>query len=172
VRGARTRGVGGRAGQGGAAGGARQAEGYTLRVPIEVRFRDVDMMGHVNNAVYFTYFEVARTHYWKALGRRHFGRAMDFVLARAECDFRSPVTLEDDLSCAIRVASFGRRSFVFEYLLRDEKTGRLVAEGRSVQAMYDYERRCVRPLDEKAKEAIRRLEGRPIGTAGSPGTDS
>jgi len=138
------------------------AGGYALALPVEVRFRDMDSMGHVNNAVFFTYFENARIAYWRAVPAVRTRRALDYILARAECDFRSPVTLEDELTCHIRVGSFGRSSFTFEYLLREERTGRLVAEGRTVQAMYDYAARTTRPIDEALKAAIREFEKREI----------
>jgi acyl-CoA thioester hydrolase len=137
--------------------------GFALAVPIEVRFKDVDAMGHVNNAVYFTYFENARIAYWKALGLSRPRGEVAYVLARAECDFRSQTTLEDDLVCLVRVGAFGRTSFTFEYLLRDRRSGRAVAEGRTVQVVYDYAARQPRPLDDDLKEAIRRFEGRVIG---------
>jgi len=120
------------------------------------------MMGHVNNAVYLTYFEVARAHYWRRLGEAESCRIRTYVVARAECDFLSPATLDDDLECHLRVVSFGRTSFVFEYLLRDRVGGRSVAEGRTVQVMYDYAAARPRPLDEPFKAAIRRFEERAI----------
>ena len=141
---------------------ARSAEGFSLAVPIDVRFRDMDSMGHVNNAVYFTYFETARIAYWRAVPGIRSRRNLDYILARAECDFRSPTTLEDDLHCHIRAAAFGRSSFVFEYLLRDERTGRSVAEGRTVQVMFDYTARAGRPLDPEVRKAIEQFEGRTI----------
>ncbi len=140
----------------------KPADGYALAVPIEVRFKDIDAMGHVNNAVYFTYFENARIAYWKALGMSRPRGEVAYVLARAECDFRSPATMEDEIVCHTRLPSFGRTSFVFEYLLRDERSGRMIAEGRTVQAMYDYEARAVRPVEESLKEAIRSFERRPL----------
>ena len=139
-----------------------KAEGYALTVPVEVRFRDMDSMGHVNNAVYFTYFENARIAYWRAVPGIRSRRNLDYILARAECDFKSPTTLEDDLCCHVRVAFFGRSSFAFDYLLRDERTGRVVAEGRTVQVMYDYTVRRSRPLDPEVKKAIEEFEGRAV----------
>jgi acyl-CoA thioester hydrolase len=139
-----------------------KAEGYALAVPVEVRFRDMDSMGHVNNAVYFTYFENARIAYWRAVPGIRSRRNLDYILARAECDFKSPTTLEDDLCCHIRVAFFGRSSFAFDYLLRDERTGRSVAEGRTVQVMYDYAGARKRPVDEDTRAAIESFEGRTI----------
>jgi acyl-CoA thioester hydrolase len=141
---------------------AANAEGYSLAVPVDVRFRDMDSMGHVNNAVYFTYFENARIAYWRAVPGVRSRRNLDYILARAECDFRSPTTIEDELVCHVRVASFGRSSFVFDYLLRDERSGRIVAEGRTVQVMYDYVVRKSRPLDPDLKAAIEQFEGRVI----------
>lgn len=135
---------------------------YPLSVPIEVRFRDMDSMGHVNNAVFFTYFENARIAYWRAVPKIRARKALDYILARAECDFRSPATVEDALACHIRVGSFGRSSFTFEYLLRDERTGRVVAEGRTVQAVYDYAEKRTRPLDPGLRAAIEEFEGREI----------
>jgi len=135
---------------------------YALSLRVDVRFRDMDSMGHVNNAVFFTYFENARIAYWRAVPAIRTRRALDYILARAECDFRSPVTLEDELTCHIRVGSFGRTSFTFEYLLREERTGRVVAEGRTVQAMYDYAARTTRPIDDGMKTAIQEFEKREI----------
>ena len=137
----------------------KPADGYALAVPIEVRFKDIDAMGHVNNAVYFTYFENARIAYWKAVGLNRPKGEVAYVLARAECDFKSPATMDDALVCHTRVGSFGRTSFTFEFLLRDEAGGRVVAQGKTVQVIYDYAARAAQPLDEDLKRAIRRLEG-------------
>jgi len=138
------------------------AEGYLLVVPIEVRFKDIDMMGHVNNAVYLTYFENARAAYWRALGAWAGRPESTYVIAQAECDYRSPATLDDELGCHIRVTRLGRTSFAFQYLLRDEKSGRTIVEGRSVQVMYDYGEGRPRPLDDDLRDRIRRFEKGPI----------
>ena len=62
---------------------------FKFSTHIEVRFRDLDALGHVNNAVYLTYFEIARLHYWKKLfGSEAFSRH-GFVVVRAECNYRS-----------------------------------------------------------------------------------
>ena len=135
---------------------------FPVAAPIEVRFRDLDGMGHVNNAVYLTYLEIARAHYWRALGENEWPRLRTYVVARAEIDYRRPAALGDDLVCHVRVASFGGRSFTMEYLLVDRRSGGTIANARTVQAMYDYEAGTSRPLDDKVKEAIRRFEGRLI----------
>ena len=101
-------------------------------VGVEVRFRDLDAMGHVNNAVYLTFFEQARLAFWMAL---HPGGApgevidparIGFVVARAECDYASPVRLGERLLVGCRAGDFGTSSFAFDY--------RIVAAGGSVDA--------------------------------------
>jgi acyl-CoA thioester hydrolase len=141
----------------------RAADGFPLAVPIEVRFKDIDSMGHVNNAVYFTYFENARIAYWNALRKSRIRGDVSYVLARAECDFKNQATMEDELVCNIRVSSFGRSSFHFQYLIRDERSRRTIAAGESVQVTYDYGTGKVLPLDGDLKKVIRSFEGRPIG---------
>lgn len=140
----------------------RKVRGFRLAVPLEIRFKDIDAMGHVNNAVFFTYFENARIAYWNALKKSRIRGDVEYVVARAECDFKSQVTLEDVLSCHIRVSSFGRSSFCFEYLIRENRSGRAIATGRTVQVGYDYRKGRVRPIGEPIRRLIRRFERRPI----------
>jgi acyl-CoA thioester hydrolase len=116
---------------------------------IEVRFRDCDPLGHVNNAVYLTYLEQARLVQWRTLwkfGRLHAdgeaGAARDapgVILARAEIDFKRPARYGDELDVRIGLAAVGRTSFTYEYEIADAED-RLVATARSVQVMYDYDR--------------------------------
>jgi len=141
---------------------AAAAEVYPVEALVEVRFRDLDPMGHVNNAVYLTYLEVARAHYWRALGQTESTAIRTYVLARAEIDYRSPVRLGDEILCGVRVESFGRRSFTMRYRLRERKSGRLIATALTVQARFDYEAGTTRPIDEESKRQVRTFEKREI----------
>ena len=102
-----------------------------------VRFRDLDGMGHVNNAVFLTYMESARIAYLSALGAGD-NPLRNLILARAEVDFRSPITFGEDVEVGVRAAKIGNKSFELEYEVRAD--GRLAAEGKSVLVGYDYER--------------------------------
>jgi acyl-CoA thioester hydrolase len=108
---------------------------------LEVRFRDCDPMGHVNNAVYFTYLEQTRFAHWRSLwGFGNPGLPPDMpgvILAHAECDFQRPVRYGDALEIHLHVAEIGRTSFKYEYEIVDAQ-GRTVATARTVQVMYDY----------------------------------
>ena len=147
--------------------GVNMSGSVPVEVPIEVRWRDLDALGHVNNAVFFTYFEFARLSYLRALLGDDFEvdpatslpRGYQFILAEVTCHFRSPITLADRPVVAIHVSRVGHKSFVFEYRMTDRVTGRLLAEGCSTQVWYDYAAGQSVPAPEEAVERMGRLQG-------------
>ena len=104
----------------------------------QVRFRDLDPMGHVNNAVFLTYLEQARIAFFEQQGLPVGLEDMNLVIARVEIDFRAPVRLGQEVEVAIRAGRVGTKSFDFEYGLTVD--GETVAEAKSVQVAYDYGR--------------------------------
>jgi acyl-CoA thioester hydrolase len=121
---------------------------------IEVRFRDCDLLGHVNNAVYLSYLEQARVGYWQRLSGSA-GVPRSFILAHAECDYRAPATLGDRLVVRVAVTAIGRTSFTLDYEVVNARTRQVVATARTVQVMYDYSagRSIPIPDDVRAKLA-------------------
>jgi|SRR5690348_13285310 acyl-CoA thioester hydrolase len=108
---------------------------------LEVRFRDCDPMGHVNNAVYLTYLEQTRFAHWRSVwgqGAPQLPPGMPgVILAHVECDYRRPAKYGEVLDVRMRVAAIGRTSFQYEYEIVDE-SGRSVLAAKTVQVMYDY----------------------------------
>ena len=104
-----------------------------------VRFRDLDPMGHVNNAVFLTYIESARAAFLQHLGAVQTLEDLAIIVARIEIDFRAPVRFGDKVDVSVRVSRFGDKSFDLAHELRVGET--LVAEAESVLVTYDYERR-------------------------------
>ena len=97
-----------------------------------VRFRDVDALGHVNNAAYLTYLEQARIAFLASLGADQTG----MILARAEIDFRAQVGFGERVEVEVRPLRAGTKSFELGYTLRVR--GEVVAEARTVLVAYDY----------------------------------
>jgi acyl-CoA thioester hydrolase len=112
-------------------------DGYPFVYRDTVRFRDLDGMGHVNNAVFFTYMEAARIAYLASLGAGD-NPQQSLILARAEADFRSPIAFGEEIEVGVRTSRMGTKSFELEYEVRAD--GRVAAEGKSVLVGYDYER--------------------------------
>jgi acyl-CoA thioester hydrolase len=121
-----------------------------------VRFRDLDGMGHVNNAVFMTYMESARLAFFKSLG---LGRnpLEGLILARAEVDFRSPIELGEEIEVGSRPGRIGTKSFDLHQEVRAD--GRLAAEGKFVLVAYDYTTNRSLELPSEWRE---RLEGVPV----------
>jgi acyl-CoA thioester hydrolase len=132
---------------------------FKFRMPIDVRWRDADPMGHVNNAVYFTFFEAGRGGYLRALKLPVSGdrfRDFPFVLVSASCEYLAPATYGERLTLRVRVSRLGTKSFDFEYLLT--RGGKSIATGRSVQVAYDYRRKRTIAIPVPLARCIRRYE--------------
>ena len=108
-----------------------------MRFPLETRYNDYDTKGHVNNAVFLTYFEMARARAWvEGMG----GNAdFPFILAEATVRYRSEAMIGDPLEIEITTTEVRTKAWVWSYTIRDARDGRVVAEGRTVQVAYDYD---------------------------------
>lgn len=111
---------------------------FRLVATIKVQFRDVDSMGHVNNAVYLSYLETARMEFYdQVFGKDGFKR-FPYIIGEIRIRFLRPAYLKDLLDLFIRVAEAGNKSFRFEYIICDHVTKEVICEAESVQVMYDY----------------------------------
>jgi acyl-CoA thioester hydrolase len=132
---------------------------------LEVRFRDCDPLGHVNNAVYLTYLEQARFNHWRSLWG--FGSPQlaagrpGVILARVECDYKRPAIYGETLEIRLTVGAIGRSSFRYEYEIVDGE-GRTVLIAQTVQVMYDYAEGKPVPIPEDIR-ALLAINMKPAG---------
>ena len=127
-------------------------EGFDFVHRERVRFRDLDAMGHVNNAVFATYVEQARIEYLRSLGVLEGPLYMGMILARLELDFVAPALPEGEIEIGVRPVRSGNKSFELEYDL--EQAGRTVARARTVLVAYDYEQAQSVPLPESWRDLL------------------
>lgn len=139
---------------------------------LHVRYRDIDTLGHVNNAVCLEYFEAVRFAYFWELARRvgitEFVAGdipgAQYVLAETTVRYRAPIRFGDSLLGAASVSTVGNRSFTMHFELRVGGTfeeGALVAEGSAAQVFYNPETAEVQPRPEWFLPAVAELEGKP-----------
>ena len=139
-----------------------ESERFTVVHELCPRFRDTDAMGHVNNAVYITYLEVARQDYWgRITGGQDYAR-VPFILARVVCDFRSEAMVSEVLAIGIRCAWIGTKSFAFDYQIRERQSQRLVVEAESVQVCYDYAAKRSIAMPGELRQVFEAFEGRDL----------
>lgn len=115
--------------------------------PIELRFSDLDLYGHVNSVVYFSYLETARVKLFKGFFQELTERHIFTLVARAECDYRLPILFGDRLIVEVFVARIGTSSFDLDYRLHDgaEKT---YATARTTLVCFDNARKVTVPVPQ------------------------
>lgn len=107
-------------------------------IPVELRFRDLDAYGHVNNASYFTLMETARVKFLHKNYPQVFRGGPLFLVAKASCEFKRPIRLAEEVTVRISASRFGRSSFVISYdILASD--GTLHARGETKMVTVDRE---------------------------------
>ncbi|HEX6290675.1 MAG TPA: thioesterase family protein [Herpetosiphonaceae bacterium] len=129
---------------------------YPYTVSVNVSFRDIDALGHVNNAVYLTYFEQARIGYGLQLVGGSGVDDLHFVLAEATVSYLRPVFFGDVLEIGVRVGEIGTKSFVMDYSIQRQSDGELIARGRTVQVWYNYQTQRSQPVPDSFRAAVAR----------------
>ncbi|NNC83864.1 MAG: acyl-CoA thioesterase [Flavobacteriales bacterium] len=127
----------------------------THKTRIPVRFADIDAMGHVNNAVFLSYFEQARIDFFNT----HVGGEWDWkdqgiVLARNEIDYMIPILLNDDVWIQTEIERYGTKSMTMGFTVYDGRATdapRIFAKGRCVLVAFDYHAGITKPLPEEWK---------------------
>ena len=130
-------------------------EPIVFSTPIDVRFRDLDAMGHVNNAVFFTYFEQGRLDFFMKASSEDTFPGFDFILAHISCDYK-PITIDDRLVLQMRVGNIGSKSFAFDYTIVNRSgADALYATGKSVQVCYDYQKEVTMSVPDDLNNLLR-----------------
>ncbi|MBW6511465.1 MAG: acyl-CoA thioesterase [Desulfuromonadaceae bacterium] len=105
-------------------------------IPVELRFADLDAYGHVNNAVYFTLLETARTKLFHDKFIEFMGQSLLFLVAKAECEYKLPIGLDDVMIITLEIARVGNSSFDIDYVLHNGD-GKLFGLAKTVMVCYD-----------------------------------
>jgi acyl-CoA thioester hydrolase len=135
---------------------------YKHHTDIEVRFRDTDALGHVNNAVYLTYREVGREAYWARVAPDVAYDRVPFVLANCDIAFRSPSYTGETLRVFQRTIWVGERSFAIKSEIRERDSERIVATATSVLVTYDYAKRAAMAVPDWLRRGLESVEGGPL----------
>lgn len=129
---------------------------FSYEQEVQVRFQDLDAVGHVNNAVYATYLEEARIGYLKEVFDVD-TQELGAVIANLEIDFRRPVTDDTQVTVAVRALEPGNSSVPMEYEIRVD--GAVVATAETVMVAIDYETGETRRLPDAWRERLAEYEG-------------
>jgi acyl-CoA thioester hydrolase len=125
---------------------------YRHNTSVQIRFNDVDILGHVNNAVYQHYYDFARIQYFKkVLGDSINWANQTLVLASIKVDFFSPISIDDDILVETRVEMLGNKSISMKQKLIDAKTREVKSSNRAVLVGYDAQERITFEVPDEWK---------------------
>lgn len=161
-------------------------ENYSSWYPVQIRFRDLDPLAHVNNTVYFIYFEEARSHYFDKLepwlkhwpSEEHHqqpedegphnpriqtgprGHRYGMLVKEITCTYNLPLVRSDTAEVGVRVAKIGNTSFLMEHCIRDTNDHeRIFATGKSVMVWCNYHTGRPYPVPPSLRFAFEQMEG-------------
>ncbi|MDA0929891.1 MAG: thioesterase family protein [Bacteroidetes bacterium] len=129
---------------------------FRHKAQIQIRFCDTDMLGHVNNANYLSYMEMARVSYFNEVMPKLDWSGQGIILAKAEISYKAPLFLEDNLFIYTGVEQISGKSFMMRYrFMKKTEAGELLAaEGSTLMVCYDYRENHSIPVPDFWKKAI------------------
>lgn len=135
--------------------------GYPVILTIDIVWGEMDAFQHINNVIYFRYFESGRVKYLDEVGAMSEMERSGIgpILHSIGCRFRFPLTYPDRIRVGVRVTELGEDRFTLHHRIVSERHKRIAAEGEGLVVMFDYRRNEKAPLPGALRDAIARLEG-------------
>ena len=137
-------------------------DGFPVVVELPVAWGEMDAFAHVNNVVYFRYFETARTVYFDKIGFLETIKASGVgpIIASVHCDFRKPLTFPDTIFVGVRISEMSADRFLMQFRIVSERLQKVAAEGDGLIVSYDYREGRKAPIPDEVRKKIEKLEGR------------
>lgn len=135
-------------------------EEFPVITEIKVAWGEMDALQHVNNVVYFRYFETARLEYFAQINLMDELKKTQIgpVLSDTQCRYRIPVTYPDTLLIGSKVTQVGEDRFTMEYQVVSKKMGKVTTIGSATVVMFDFRNQCKAPLSERLRDAMLTLQ--------------
>ena len=131
--------------------------GFAIVVEIPVAWGDMDAFGHVNNTVFFRYFETARIEFLYRVEFRGVDGRPGPILASTQCRFRRPLEFPDTILVGARVTELADDRFTHEYRIVSVTNNEVAAEGSGVVVAYDYAARTKTRIPDDVRARIEAL---------------
>ncbi|WP_375056887.1 acyl-CoA thioesterase [Zobellella sp. DQSA1] len=134
---------------------------FPVSIEIPVAWGEMDALNHVNNVVYFRYFETVRIEYLRRIGMLEVlsTEGVGPVLAETSARYRRPVTFPDTLTAQARVSQLDEHGFTMEYRIVSQALQTVTTEGSARVVMVDFGSGRKSPLGEELKQRVLQLEG-------------
>jgi len=137
-----------------------KSETFNASLPVQIRFNDIDALGHINNNIYFSFFDLGKTDYFEAIKPTTVSWIDGLiVVAHIEVDFLSPIYYKENIAVDTKVIKLGDKSGVFLQQIRNVKNNEVKCRCESVFVTYDANTQSSMHIPDVWREAISKYEG-------------
>ncbi len=135
---------------------------YKSKINIQIRIADLDAMGHVNNGVIYSYFDIGRLHYFGLLEEDIHWETFDKVVVHTACDFKDSILFQDDIRVETRISEMGNKSVKMQQQIIDNRTEKVKSTCFSVLSGFDRENNTSKLISPEFREKVERFENNQI----------
>lgn len=139
------------------------SETFRHRVPVQIRFNDVDQNGHVNNNAYFAFYDLGKEEYLREVLHLNLRQAPVVpIVANVNADFMEPIFYGDKILIETRVSRLGTKSFTLRQRTVNAETGRVVCQSSTVMVCMSLPEKCSVEIPSAIRRAIELYEGQAL----------
>ncbi len=128
-------------------------------LPLQIRFNDVDKFGHVNNTIYFQFYDTAKTDYFASVCEGVDWERVAIVVVKIEAEFVAQIKAGSNIAARTRTTRIGNKSFHLEQEVFDADTQEVKSRCASIMVLYDLVHQKTMPLPEPWRHAIIEYDG-------------
>ena len=132
---------------------------FKSKKSIQIRMTDVDPLGHVNNGVFYSYYDIGRLHYLSEINENTHWETIDKVIVRTECDFMESVLYTDEISVETKVVDIGNKSVKMMQRIVDNRTGKIKSTCLSILSGYDKQNNTSKAISDEFRKKVTAFEG-------------
>lgn len=134
---------------------------FKHEIPLQLRFNDIDILGHLNNSVYFNFFDLGKSRYFEAVrGEKLDWHNADVVIASIQADFLAPVFYNEQIAVQTAVTEIGNKSFKMLQRIINTRTGQIKCNCTSIMVGFDIATIQSKEISQEWKKDIMAYEER------------
>ncbi|MDR1181727.1 MAG: acyl-CoA thioesterase [Bacteroidales bacterium] len=131
---------------------------FRSKKSIQIRMTDLDPLGHVNNGVIYSYYDIGRLHYLSQIEEDTQWENIDKVVVHTECDFMESILFSDNIYVETKIADIGHKSIKMIQRIIDGNTGNIKSSCFSILSGYDKKTNTSKEISKEFKEKVERFE--------------
>lgn len=136
---------------------------FRHHTPIQIRFNDVDVLGHVNNTVYFSFYDTGKAMYFADVnGFMPDWKKVDRIIANVNCAFINPIRFGEQIEVLTRCIAVGNKSFTLEQVIQDSASGQIKSTCTTVMVTIDPVAQTSLPVPDALRSALEAFEQHPL----------